>query len=321
MSNRRRSWVLPVLGAVVAVLAVVVLVTVLGRTGDDVDPTVDEAPVATEPTEPTEEPSATATAEPTPTEEPTTTEVVGVYYVGDGPQEAVLYREWQEVEVAEGAGQAGLLTAAAQAATSGTPLDPDYRSAWPAGDVVTDVAVEGGTVVVQLASTDVRDRPAGMDARDAELAVQQVMYTVQGVVQERAPVWFQVDGQPVDQVLGVPTAEPLAEAPLLETLSHMSISAPTEGEAVGPTFTASGASNGFEANVAWEVLDADGAVVAQGAGTAEGWMEEKLFPWELEVDLGDAAPGDYTFRACTDDPTGGTEGVGAFCDDKVVTVG
>ena len=46
------------------------------------------------------------------------------------------------------------------------------------------------------------DRPQGMSKRDAELAIQQVIYSVQGAAQERAGVQLLLDGQHTDQVLG-----------------------------------------------------------------------------------------------------------------------
>ena len=49
-------------------------------------------------------------------------------------------------------------------------------------------------------------------------------------------------------------------------------------------------------------------------------MEPKLFPFETTVDVSGLKPGDYTFWATTDDPSGGTEGIGAMTDDKSFTV-
>ena len=49
-----------------------------------------------------------------------------------------------------------------------------------------------------------------MSRAEARMAVQQLVYTAQAVVQERAPVRFLLDGQPTDQVLGVPVSEPMA---------------------------------------------------------------------------------------------------------------
>ena len=42
---------------------------------------------------------------------------------------------------------------------------------------------------------------------------------------------FLLDGNPIDQVLGVPTSEPLANAPQLDVLAHVNITAPEQGAA------------------------------------------------------------------------------------------
>ncbi len=82
----------------------------------------------------------------------------------------------------------------------------------------------------------------------------------------------------------------------------------------------SGVGNSFEANVRWEIRHGD-EVVLDGFATMAGWMEPKLFPFETTADISDLAPGDYTLWATTDDPSGGTEGIGAMIDDKDFTVG
>jgi hypothetical protein len=81
----------------------------------------------------------------------------------------------------------------------------------------------------------------------------------------------------------------------------------------------SGVGNSFEASVGWEVRQGDQRVL-DGYVTMAGWMEPKLFPFEVEVDVAGLAPGDYTFWVTTDDPTGGTEGIGAMTDDKDFTI-
>nr|WP_281363308.1 Gmad2 immunoglobulin-like domain-containing protein [Nocardioides perillae] len=313
----RRPWTYAAAGAAVAAAAVVVAVAVAGGslTGGDDDP----APAAGEPTptaaEPTPEPSAAPSSAAPSSAAPPAGEavVVPAYYVGEGPRGPVLFREFHETQVAGG----DVALAAAQEVVGGDPLDPDYRSVWPAGTEVAAVAVQGGVARVDLTAAPPR---GDLTEREAELAVQGVVYSVQGALQERLPVQLTVDGKPVAEVLGVPTAEPLAQAPLLETLSLMSITTPAEGATVGDTFTAEGVSNGFEANVQWQVLDGAGAVVAEGYTTAEGWMEERLFPWSAEVDVSGLEPGTYTFLARTDDPSGGAEGGGPDEDTRTVTV-
>lgn len=316
MSNRR-PWLYAVTGAVAATAAVIAAVAVAGGTltGEE-DPSPAAAPSSpapdAEPT-PTDGSAEPSAAEPGPAGDPV---AVTVHYVGDGPRGPVLYRELQQVQVTADAPEA---EAAAQAAVGGAPLDPDYRSAWPAGSTVTDVVVEGGLARVDLAGVPT-DRPSGTSQREAELAVQQVVWSVQEAVQERVPVRLTVDGASADRVLGVPTAEPLTAGPALEVLSLMSITTPREGADVSGTFTAEGLNNSFEATVVWEVLDASGAVVADGFGTAEGYMEERLFPWRVDVDVSGLAPGTYTFVARNDDPSGGAEGNGPASDDRTIVV-
>jgi len=253
----------------------------------------------------------------TPSETPTEDEgggaerTVAVYFVGDtdraGPR---LYREFQRGE--------GEALAAGIAALTGTPLDGDYRTMWQGGQI-TDASYDGDVINVVVDSA-VRQRPGGMSAAEARAAVEQVVYTMQAAVQERAPVQFRTADNPIDQVFGVPTSEPLANGPMLDVLSHMNLTAPEQGTVVDDgTLEISGVGNSFEANVGWEIRRGD-EVVMDGFVTMDGWMEPKLFPFETTADVSDLAPGDYTFWASTDDPTGGTEGIGAMTDDKDFTV-
>src|SRR5690606_30805033 len=201
------------------------------------------------------------------------------------------------------------LYAAVLAAVSGAPGDPDYRSPWPEGITVESVAATDDLLVVELGG-DLRDRPAGLSADEARLAIEQVVRTAQGAHGKGpVPVSFVSAGNPVGQVLGVPTAEPLAAGKVTETMSPMNITSPSEGATVSGTFTATGVNNGFEAWVGYQVLKGD-EVVAEGFGTAEGWMEEKLFAWEVEVDVSGLEPGEYVLRFHNDDPSGGAEGNG-----------
>ena len=54
--------------------------------------------------------------------------------------------------------------------------------------------------------------------------------------------------------------------------------------------------------------------------TAEGYMEEKLFPFAQSFDISDLEPGLYVLTASTDDPSGGAEGFGPDTDSKVITI-
>ncbi len=59
-------------------------------------------------------------------------------------------------------------------------------------------------------------------------------------------------------------------------------------------------------------------MVKEGFSTAVGWVD-KLYPWQTEVDVTGLTPGEYTFVAMTDDPSGG-EGGGPTEDTKTIIV-
>ena len=299
-----------------AAVAATIALALLAFAGCSADP----EPTATdpEPTErsssaaPTEEPSESETgAEPSePSEEPDRT-TVPAYFVGDTPQGPRLFREFQRADDL-GAGQSGL------ALLEAGPLDPDYRSLWPDGAFASLSDPAGGQVDVTLADASYGSRPDGMSKAEARMAVEQVIYTLQAGFQERLAVQFRIGDNPTARVYGVPTSEPLANGPMLETLALVSVTSPEEGSTVSGSFTASGVASSFEATVPWEIRQGT-TVVASGFSTAEGWMD-KLYPWKTEVDVSGLEPGDYEFVALTDDPSGGAEGAGPTEDSKAITV-
>ncbi len=235
---------------------------------------------------------------------------VPVYFVGDTQRAGTrLYREFQRVDGDPLVAAAGLLTA-------GSALDPDYRTLFPGGDFA-DVRYADGRLVVTVADDSWHTRPPGMSKREARLAVQELVYTLQGVQQERAQVVALDQGGSPVPLFGFTT---LRQAPPLNVLSHLSLTSPEEGSVVNNgTLEVSGVGNSFEANVGWEIRQGK-RVVRNGFATMAGWMEPKLFPFETTVDVADLPPGDYTLWATTDDPTGGTEGIGAMTDDKSFTI-
>ncbi|MEO5664000.1 MAG: Gmad2 immunoglobulin-like domain-containing protein, partial [Nocardioides sp.] len=101
----------------------------------------------------------------------------------------------------------------------------------------------------------------------------------------------------------------------IDVLGLVNITAPEQDATVsGGTLEASGVGSSFEANMLWEIRQGD-QVVLDGFATAEGWMD-KLYPWEASIDVAGLEPGDYTFVARTDDPSGGAEGSGPHEDTK-----
>lgn len=306
MTRTLRPW-LP--AAVVAAAAALVIggFALLGQDGPEPGPGPTPSRSAAESPSPTPTPTPSSSTSPS-----ATPGAVPVYYLGDTPGGPRLYREFRAATGAADPTRAGLEALVA------TPLDPDYRTAWPAG-AFAEAAYDGDLITVTLADPGLRDRPPGMDRATARLAVQQVVYTLQAAVQKRAPVQFRTAENPIDQVYGVPTAEPIVNDPPLETLALVNVTSPEQGQVVsGDTLAVSGVASSFEATVPWEVQDADGRVVVRGFSTAKGWLD-RLYPWSGEVDLSGLAPGEYTFIARTDDPSGG-EGPGPTEDSKQFTL-
>lgn len=254
--------------------------------------------------------------DPDPAPDPTEaveTHAVPAYYIGETPHGLRLYREFANVDATIPKLEASLSLLESGAA------DPDYTSAW-GPESFADVSVQGEVIYVDLADESLHDRPAGMSKEEAGLAIEQVIYTVQGALgQGRLPVQFRINGNPTNQTLGEETSNPLVESPQLDVLALVSITDPAERTVVSESFTAMGVASSFEATVRWQIRDADDAVVLEYSAMADGW-EGKLWPWKTEIDVSGLEPGTYTFVALTDDPTGGTEGPGATSDTRTIVV-
>jgi hypothetical protein len=330
-----RTWLLGGLGGAVATATVIGGVWLASNNLGDDNP---GQPVGT----PSGSVSPTNTGSPSPSETPTGSPTTGdpitngprhavpVYYAGDTPSGLRLYREFHSLPGAAPAtsdeGDVVAADSAAKATVSRTPFDPDYRTLWPEGSEA-DVSDAGDHLVVNLVApgggATLHDRPASMTKEEAGMAIEQVIYSVQAAFgQGRVPVQFLLDEKHSDQVLGVPTSEPLAAGPVLDTLSHVNLTTPEEGaEITGDTLKVSGVANSFEANVQIRLQRFEGTYIAfQKPLTAEGWMGEKLFPFSGSFDVSGVAPGKYVLMAMTDDPSGGAEGNGPFGDTKVITI-
>lgn len=307
---RRRGWYAAGGSLLVAAAALTVAVVVTGPDGTRAaDPATGPGPASPAPDPATSAPTVTTTDEPG--------ALRAIYYVGAGPDgpdapPEVLFRSFERGGPGDSA--LDLLMRA--------PSDPDYRTLWPAGSLVGVSDPEAGMVFVRLDEDQaLRARPGAMSEREAELTVQAVVYTLQAFFQEQVAVQFTVGGNPVDQVFGVPTSEPLARADVFDVLSRMMISTPSEGSTVRGSFAADGQGNSFEATGNCSLLGEDGeAVVGPLIAMMPGYMEPRLFPWELTVDLSDVPRGTYTFACITADPTGGAEGRGTDTDTRTVIV-
>ena len=288
----------------------------------------DPAPVSSETGEPTAtddaqlsesspgSPTGSPTSSQSPSEpssgSPAAGTAVPVYFAGDGPGgRTVLFREFHRV-------QGDPLTEAARlVAGGGQPDDPDYRTLWPEVEIASVQATDG-VLLVEVPADGFTDRPDGMSRRDARLALQQLVYTLQGVQQERVPVVVRrPDTEPL--LFGLPTDRELTAANALRTLNLVSITSPAEGDTVtGSTLSITGVANSFEASGPCRLLRGEEEVAA-GGYQAEAWMGKRLFPFEAELPL-EGVTGEVVVRCETDDPSGGTEGPGPAVDTKTITV-
>jgi len=226
---------------------------------------------------------------------------VPVYFVGDTPDGPRLFREFQR-----GDGPESAETFALDAALQGDSLDPDYRSAWPDGTSSRGYFVTEELITVSLTG-DLHDRPTGMSQDEAQLAIEQVVRTAQGVFGHgRIPVQLLLDDARTDQVLGVPASEPLATGSDLAVLAHVSLSEPSEGQEVDNDrpFTVKGVGSSFEGTIVTRIERFEGGSVVDEKPAIAGWEEPRLYPFEVTFDLTDVAPGAYVVTSRTDDPSG-----------------
>lgn len=303
-------------GLVAMVAATFVLAGCGTQGSSETDPSTDPTP-------------AQSPTTPEGSEAPTVTVAAPIYYVGEAAGKNRLFREFREV-------QGVTLTEAARLVDGGMPLDTDYRTLWPGGTVLS--AEAGRKVITVELNGDVSaDLVRGMDERDAELAIQQMVWTLQGVEQSRAPVRFvrpepepedDEEGAPQaptgiegpDTLFGIDISEPFRATKWNKVLAMVNVTIPTQGQSVsGDALDVEGVASSPEANVRWQILR-DEEVVLEGFATAEGWMDQ-LHPWATSIDVAELEPGDYSFVASTDDPSDGERSSKVTSDSKDFTLG
>src|SRR4051794_14509618 len=203
--------------ALAALLATTVVV--LGACGADADPQAsDPGEQPTHSGKPSKTPSPTADPSATESDGGTpSTVAVPLYFVGDTPQGPRLFREFQQVEGDNPVDEALAVLAA------GAAQDPDYRSLLPEGRP-TLVQGDNSEAIGVNVPVEWADRPGGMSAKEAALAVQQIVFTVQGALQSRAPVEFFADG--LTPVLGIDKSSFKASQ---DALALVSVTEPEEG--------------------------------------------------------------------------------------------
>ena len=234
-----------------------------------------------------------------------------IYFAGDAPRGTALFREFQRVSGDP------LLEAARIVAGSGEATDPDYRTLWPQVEI-SAVTPTDGVLLVEIPSDGFTERPDGMSKRLARLALQQLVYTLQGVQQERLPVVIDRPNTEA-RLFGMATGRPLRAASAMRTLNLVNITAPAEGDTVTrDVLTVSGVANSFEASGPCRLLQGE-TELALVPYMLDGWAEDRLFPFQVDIPL-DGVTGEVVVRCETDDPSGGAEGNGPAIDTKTITV-
>ena len=297
-STRRWAWGAG--AAVAATAATIAAVAVLGGSPGTTPADPDVAASGGTPSAPQTSASQAPTGSPD-------ARALPVYFVGDTGRGPRLFREFHREDAGDFA-----LDLAVERALIGNADDPDYGSPWPEGTTHERAQLSEGVLSVDL-SGPVVDRPAGMSEAEAALALQQLVFTAQAVVQQTVPVTFLVDGRRAPTVLGVPTGRPVERAAADDVLASVSIGSPGEGATVPSRFTVQGQAAAFEANVQWELMQGD-SVVRRGFTTAEECCT--LAPYSFTVQ---APPGDYTLVVQDTDMSDG-EGVGTSQDTKDITI-
>ena len=111
--------------------------------------------------------------------------------------------------------------------------------------------------------------------------MQQLVYTLQGVQQERVPILVKRERQRRPALRAADRRRRSSQASALETLNLVNITSPVEGDTVsGDTLTVTGVANSFEASGPCRLL-AGGEEMALEGYQSEGWMEDRLFPFEV----------------------------------------
>ena len=219
-------------------------------------------------------------SEPTPSETtaPPSSSVVPVYFAGDTPSGPRLYREFHPN--ADGADPLMYAAATSVAGSAGRPglrHPVAVRRVRRRGDLRRRGHPHGRASTVRPTTC-----PSGMTQDEAQLALQQVVYSVQAAHgQGRVGVQFLLDGERSDQILGQPTSEPLANAPILKTLSLVSLSSPVRGRdgQRRHASTVEGVANSFEANVIVRLQRWEGTeVVAEAAVHGRGLDGRQAVP-------------------------------------------
>jgi hypothetical protein len=214
-------------------------------------PPTTTTPPATATGTPSTSPSATATS---------ATMTVPVYYVHSDPK-AKLYRELRTVPRTT-----AVVRAAVDAMLHTAPLDPDYRSAWPAATTIRGISVSGSVATVDLSSTARTNTATETVERQS---LQQLVHTVTAAAPSLTGVRLRFDGATKPTLWGhVSTTGTLTRAAQVDTLGAVWVVSPAQRATVGRTLVVKGSASVFEATVSWSLRRLSGGQIGSGSVTA-----------------------------------------------------
>jgi hypothetical protein len=230
-------------------------------------------------------PSATPPVSPSASEVPSPSSFaseVEVFYVVTHPKGLDLVGETRELD------HSGDLLESTLAGLIGgrlAPVDPDYANLW------SEVALNSLQRDNDVLRIDLGGPLTNVGAEAESLAIDQVVWTATGIDPSIRAVMFTINGATPETLGGhVDTQGEFVRGLPESTLTPLQILSPTEGEAVGGPFQASGVACVFEGNITWQLLQ-NGTVIDQGTTMSAGACPDRT-PWS--VDLGPQAAGEYT---------------------------
>jgi hypothetical protein len=135
--------------------------------------------------------------------------------------------------------------------TTQKPDDPDYQSPW-AGATLSSVTRSSDGVTVDFKTLPRKKLEPDL----ADLAIQQLVYTVQGALDDATvPVQVTEQGRPTSSLFGVDTRQPLGRAQASAVQALVWILSPTNGAVVSAPVTVTGTAAAFEAQVNWRATN------------------------------------------------------------------
>lgn len=296
----RRRWLVPV-AAAAAVAAIIGGIWWSGQDRQDsptppVGTTGPSVSVTTPPQTPSTAPTGSATSTGIATQ-PTTLPVYFVGPQGDPEGTPKLFREFLRRDLPVGADvEAKVKGALVEAIDAQRFSNTDgYLQPW-SGQTIGDVRVSASDITIDLATPG--DPAAAPTAEVRRLAVQQLVWTAQAVVQKgNLPVRITVQGKATPLFGSIPATgtftRPSSDE-LWQDLAPLWVTSPSRDQVLpaAKPVTVKGLAIVFEANVGWQ-LKRGTTQVATGHTTASVGAPAQ---GEYSFSLGTLSPGDYTIR-------------------------